>query len=398
MIQEVTPLPTNARRLQEISGAVFFEMEQKKSELREAGRSVIDLGIGSPDQPPARHVHSALHAAIDDPGAYGYPRTQGTAGFRHAAAHFLGARYQVDVDPDTEVLTLLGAQDGLAHLALAVADPGDIVLVPDPGYPIYEVSVRLAGAVPYPVPLREDQGWLPDLRAIPEDIARRAKLLILNYPNNPTTAIAPSSVFDDAIAFAKRYDLWVLHDAAYIELTLASADPAAEPAPSFLARPGAKDVGIEMHSLSKTFHFAGPRLAFAAGNAELLRALTVIKSNIDYGVFTPIQVAGTVALLDHRRQIADARALYRQRRDAFLAPLISAGWAIPVPQATMFVWAKVPTAEDSRAFAGRLLLQTGVACVPGIGFGRSGEGYVRFSLVRVADDLREAATRITTVL
>lgn len=391
-------MPTHAERLKAISGAVFFEMERKKSELREAGRSVIDLGIGSPDQTPARHVHSALHAAIDDPGAYGYPRTQGTPGFRQAAAHFLSARYQVDVDSDTEVLTLLGAQDGLAHLALAVADPGDIVLVPDPGYPIYEVSVRLAGATPYPVPLREDEAWLPDLQAIPEDIARRAKLLILNYPNNPTTAMAPVSVFDDAIAFAKRYDLWVLHDAAYIELTFDSTDSAAGPAPSFLARPGAKDVGIEMHSLSKTFHFAGPRLAFAAGNAELLRALTVIKSNIDYGVFTPIQSAGIAALRDHHGAIAAARALYLQRRDAFLAPLIRAGWAIPVPQATMFVWAKVPTTEDSRAFADRLLRQTGIACVPGIGFGRSGEGYVRFSLVRAAVELNEAATRITAVL
>ncbi|MCY0875345.1 MAG: aminotransferase class I/II-fold pyridoxal phosphate-dependent enzyme [Firmicutes bacterium] len=384
---------TRAKRLDHIGTAVFFEMETQKSALQAQGRTVTDLGIGSPDQPPAAFIRQALQDALEDPAAFGYPRSQGTLGFRQAAVNFLDRRYQVTLDPETEVLTLMGAQDGLSHLTLALIDPGDIVLVPDPGYPIYEASVHLAGGTPYPLPLRAENGFLPDLQAVPEDILKRAKLLLLNYPNNPTTALAPDSFFDEVIAFAKTYDLWVMHDAAYSELSFG-----AEPCPSFLSKAGAKDVGIEIHSLSKTFHYAGARLAFAAGNADILKALAVVKSNIDYGVFTPVQVAGAVALQDDRGHIAATRELYQARRDAFLGPLQSAGWAIPTPQATMFVWAPIPSKQDSRAFARHLLTAASVACVPGVGFGAQGEGFVRFSLVQDASVLREAALRIVQVL
>lgn len=384
---------TRAKRLDSITNAVFFELETMKNELHAQGRTVVDLGIGSPDQPPAKHIRAALHDALQVPGVFGYPQTQGTHAFRNAAATFLRRQYSVEVDPQTEVMTLMGAQDGLAHLSLALIDPGDIVLVPDPGYPIYDVSVRLAGGIPYPLPLRPENGYLPDLNAIPSDIVAHAKLLLLNYPNNPVTALAPTSFFRDVVSFAKEHDLWVLHDAAYIELVFTGG-----PAPSFLAVPGAKDVGIEFHSLSKTFHFAGPRLAFAAGNAEMLAALGTVKSNIDYGVFTPIQAAGIAALLEDHGQIEEARQLYKKRRDAFLAPLHEAGWAIPTPDATMFLWARIPTQELSRDFTQRLLQQAHVASVPGIGFGREGEGYVRFSLVQDEQILATVATRIAHIL
>lgn len=386
-------MSVHANRLNHIATAVFFEMESQKAALRQQGRNVIDLGIGSPDQPPAPHIRQVLKEALDDPAAFGYPGTAGSLTFRLAAADFMRERYGVQVDPETDILTLMGAQDGLSHLPLALVNPDDIVLVPDPGYPIYEASVHLAGATPYHLPLLSERAFLPDLGALSEDVLKRAKLLLINYPNNPTTAVASSEFFDEVIAFATRHGIWVMHDAAYSELTFSSA-----PSPSFLSRPGAIDVGIELHSLSKTFHFAGARLAFAVGNRHLLRALEMVKTHIDYGVFTPIQHAGAAALRDQTGQIDAARQLYQARRDVFIRPLQEAGWSIPTPKATMFVWAAIPTGEDSRTFAKRLLTDAGVACLPGVGFGKQGEGYVRFSLVQEASVLHEASSRIARIL
>ena len=382
-----------AKRMQLFSSAVFYELSAQKKRLLEQGKTVVDLGIGSPDLPPPAHLQAALRDALADPAVYGYPRTEGTADFRHSAAEFLQRRYSAVVDPEREVLTLMGAQDALSHLALALIDPGDIVLVPDPGYPIYEVSIHLAGGIPYPLPLRKEQGFLPDFSAIPETILKKAKMLILNYPNNPVTAIATPAFFQSVITFARHHDIFVVHDAAYIELVFEGYQ-----APSFLAFPGAKDIGIELHSLSKTFNFAGARIALAAGNAEMLSALAVVKSNIDYGVFTAVQTAAAVALRDDRGHIAHIRTQYQERRDALLLPMQKAGWTIPKPLATMFIWAAIPTAEDARSFAKRILEESGVVCVPGVGFGREGEGYVRFALVSPADQLQSAGERIARIL
>ncbi|MHB1682676.1 MAG: aminotransferase class I/II-fold pyridoxal phosphate-dependent enzyme [Bacilli bacterium] len=360
-----------------------------KRSLAERGVPVVDLGIGSPDMPPAPHVREAFSQALLHPDAFGYPTTQGTGSFREAASTFLSARYGVTTDPVHEILTLMGAQDGLAHLALALINPGDIVLIPDPGYPIYEVSVHLAGGVPYHLPLLAERGYLPDFSEVPAAVLARAKMMILNYPGNPVTAVVEQEFFAQVVDVARRHDIMVVHDAAYIELLFDGAH-----SPSFLATPGAFDVGIELHSLSKTFHFAGPRLAFAAGNRDILSALQVVKSNIDYGVFRATQAAGEAALMNAEESIAAMRRQYAARRDIFIAALAASGWQLTPPAATMFVWAPIPDGMDSRQFARRLLEQTAVACVPGIGFGAHGEGYARFALVRSAEVLQDAAMRI----
>ncbi len=378
-----------AERLQRISSAVFYELEAIKQELRQRGVAVTDLGIGSPDMPPDARVQEAFANALSQQGVYGYPTTQGTMSFREAASAFLSIRYGVAVDPAQEILTLMGAQDGLTHVALALVDPGDIVLIPDPGYPIYEVSVHLAGGVPYRLPLLAERGYLPDFGAVPTDVLSRAKMMILNYPGNPVTAVAAPDFFATVVDVARRYEIAVIHDAAYIELVYDGAR-----SPSFLATPGASGVGIELHSLSKTFHFAGPRLAFAAGNRDILSALQVLKSNIDYGVFRAAQAAGEAALKGAEESIVAMRTQYTARRDLFVSSLAASGWRLTPPAATMFVWAPIPGGGDSRLFARQLLEKTGVACVPGIGFGAHGEGYVRFALVHAVEVLQDAAQRI----
>lgn len=382
-------MPKPAHRTALFSSAVFFELNALKAEQKLAGNPVIDLGIGSPDTPPPAHVRQALSEALGDPGVYGYPTTEGSFEFRQAAADFLRSRYGASADPETEVLSLMGAQDGLAHLPLALVDPGQVVLIPDPGYPIYEVSVHLAGGVPHSLPLTEAGGYLPDLRSIPDSVRKKTALLILNYPSNPLAAAAPAEFFDEAIAFAHDTGAAVVHDAAYAELIYDGP-----PAVSFLTRPGAKEVGIELHSFSKTFNFAGARLAFAAGNREILGALRRVKSNVDYGVFSAVQRAGIAALRDDRGHIERMRRLYRERRDALMAGLSDGGWEARKPGATMFLWTKVPTDEDSRSFAARILRKTGVACVPGVGFGTQGEGHVRIALVQPADVLYDAGLRM----
>ena len=378
-----------ADRLQHISSAVFFELEAVKQELTQRGIPVTDLGIGSPDMPPVAHVQQAFSQALSQRDVYGYPTTQGTASFKEAASHFVSARYGVSLDPVHEILTLMGAQDGLAHLALALVNPGDIVLIPDPGYPIYEVSVHLAGGIPYHLPLLAERGYLPDFEAVPHDVLRRSRMMILNYPGNPVTAIPPQDFFTTVVDVARRHEIAVVHDAAYIELVFDGAR-----SPSFLATPGATDVGIELHSLSKTFNFAGPRLAFAAGNRHILSALQTLKSNIDYGVFRAAQAAGEAALKDAEETIVAMRQQYASRRDIFISTLAESGWHVDPPTATMFVWAPIPGDRDSRLFARRLLENTGVACVPGIGFGAHGEGFVRFALVHPTEVLQDAAIRI----
>ena len=382
-----------AKRTSFFQSAIFSELATRKEQLIASDRQMFDLGIGSPDLAPPPSVVQALQNALHLRRAFGYSDTKGSVAFRSQAAQYLAHRYGVSVSAQTEVLSLMGAQDGLSHLPLALVDPGDVVLIPDPGYPIYEVSVHLAGGIPIRMPCLEENNFLPDLQAIDENIAKKAKLMVLNYPGNPLATLAPASFFEQVIEFAARHQIVVIHDAAYIELVFGST-----PAPSFLAFPGAKDVGIELHSFSKTFNMAGARIAFAAGNHEVLRALHLIKSNVDYGVFSAVQEAAIAALADDTDHIDVMKRVYQKRRDAFLAPLHKAGWHVREPEATMFVWAKIPTKESSREFAYRLMDEANVVGVPGVAFGPLGEGYVRFALVQPDEYLIEAASSIARIL
>lgn len=382
-----------SKRTAHIQSAIFSDLADRKNTLLASGKPIIDLGIGSPDLSPPLHVITALKHALNNPGAFGYADTRGSISFRSQAAQFLAKRYGVQVDFETEILSLMGAQDALSHLPLALIDPLDVVLIPDPGYPIYETSVYLAGGIPVRMPCLEKNHFLPDLAAIDHDLLKKTKMMVLNYPGNPLATLAPPAFFSEVIDFAKRHDIIVIHDAAYIELVYANKS-----APSFLAYKGAKDVGIELHSFSKTFNMAGPRIAFAAGNKDILQALYLIKSNIDYGVFPAVQEAAVSALINHDEHIDKLRHIYQERRDAFLLPLHKAGWHITKPDATMFIWAKIPTLESSRTFTFRLMDEANVICVPGVAFGPIGEQYVRFALVKPTNELSDAASRIAEII
>ncbi|MGG4459313.1 aminotransferase class I/II-fold pyridoxal phosphate-dependent enzyme [Brevibacillus porteri] len=380
--------PSN--RLNHLSADIFSEMEARKREVAKT-RTVYDLSIGSPDQQPDEKLLQTLIHAIQQPTAFRYPLSDGTAAFREEVARWYQYRFGVELAPDGEVHSLMGSQDGLAHFALAWTDPGDIVLVPDPGYPIYEGSVHLAGAVPYRMPLRAENEFLPKLTDIPEEIAARATFMILNYPNNPVSAVATLAFFEEVVAFAKRFDIIVVHDLAYSEMVFDGYQ-----APSFLQVPGAKEVGIEFNSFSKSFNMAGCRIAYVVGNADIIKPLAIVKSNIDYGVFLPVQQMAIEALRRDREsgEKNTVAPVYQERRDVLLGALAKAGWSIPSPKATMFVWAAVPNGWTSREFAFALLEKAGVVVVPGSAFGEEGEGYVRIALVQPPEILLEAVAAI----
>ncbi|KMZ44426.1 MULTISPECIES: aminotransferase class I/II-fold pyridoxal phosphate-dependent enzyme [Bacillales] len=379
-----------SKRLNHLSADIFSEMDARKREVAKT-RTVYDLSIGSPDQQPDEKLLQTLIDAIWQPNSFRYPLSEGTAAFREEVAHWYQYRFGVELAPDGEVHSLMGSQDGLAHFALAWTDPGDIVLVPDPGYPIYEGSLHLAGAVPYRMPLRAENEFLPKLTDIPEEIAARATFMILNYPNNPVSAVATLAFFEEVVAFAKRFDIIVVHDLAYSEMVFDGYQ-----APSFLQVPGAKEVGIEFNSFSKSFNMAGCRIAYVVGNADIIKPLAIVKSNIDYGVFLPVQQMAIEALRKDRESggANTVAPVYQERRDVLLGALAKAGWSIPSPKATMFVWAAVPNGWTSREFAFALLEQAGVVVVPGSAFGEEGEGYVRIALVQPPEILLAAVAAI----
>ncbi len=377
------------QRLQRLAASVFTAMDEARKRVLARGTDVINLSIGSPDLPPSPHVVEAMVSAVRDLGNYGYPMKDLPA-FREAVAGWYGRRFGVRLDPDAEVLGLMGSQEGLAHIAQAVTDPGDLVLVPDPGYPIYVAGPVLAGAEVYPVPLSPECGYLPDLEALPGEVKRRARLLILNYPSNPLAAVARPGFFEQVVAFARRYGTIVVHDAAYSELTFDGYR-----APSFLQTPGAMEVGVEFNSLSKSHNLAGARIAYAVGNRRVIGQLAEVKSHLDYGIFRPVQAAAVAALTGPQEPVAEMAATYQRRRDVLVEGLNRLGWAVPKPQATMFCWAPIPPGFDSSlSFAMELLERTGITVVPGSGFGAMGEGYVRIALVQPEERLAEAVERI----
>ncbi|KPV45600.1 LL-diaminopimelate aminotransferase [Alicyclobacillus ferrooxydans] len=376
-----------ARRLRELPTGIFSELANRKREVQLRGLDVIDLSVGSPDLPPPPVVRNALAEAVQDVNLYGYALS-GTESFAVAAAAFYEKRYGVTLNPKTEVLQVMGSQDGLAHLAMSLLEPGDVVLAPDPGYPIYHASVHIAGGTLHTMPLREENGFLPKFDNIPQEILSKTKLMILNHPGNPVPTLATKEFFEEAIAFAKRHNIVIAHDFAYSELVFGIRPV------SFLSVPGAKDVGIEFNSLSKTFNMAGARIGYVLGNADVLGALGLLKSHIDYGVFLPIQHAATAALLSDPALLDEQAHIYEARRDALVDGLATVGWKVDRPHATMFLWAKLPTGWGSHDFALSLISEAGVAVTPGYAFGKEGEGYVRIALVQSAERLAEAADRI----
>ena len=380
-----------SRRLEKLSSAVFAELDKIKEEVAADGISIIDLGIGSPDRPPMPHIYHALQEAIENFDNYGYPSSRGTRELRETIAWWYENRFGVNLDPETEVLVLMGSQDGLGHIPLCLLDPGDIALIPDPGYPVYNAGIILAGGHIHHMPLKKENNFLPELDKVPEDIAQKSNMMILNYPNNPVAAIADRGFFDRVVDFAAKYDIIVCHDVAYSELAFDGYRP-----PSFLESKNAKKVGVEFHSVSKTYNMAGCRLGFVVGNSDVIAALTRVKSNIDYGVFLPIQQAGITALRGPQDITERNAAAYKARRDILIDGLTETGWEMDKPQATMFVWAPLPKGwESSQQFAEEILRKTGVVVVPGVAFGSRGEGYVRIALVQEDALIKEAVRRIS---
>ncbi|MGI6176521.1 MAG: aminotransferase class I/II-fold pyridoxal phosphate-dependent enzyme [Christensenellales bacterium] len=378
-----------SKRMDRLTEGIFTRLADLKRSLKDEGVRVVDLSVGTPNIPPEQHCVQALLEAASDAKKYVYAIGD-TQELLDAAAAWYERRYGVTLDASCEIASLLGSQDGLAHLSMTLIDEGDLALVPEPGYPIFISGPQLAGAELYHMPLKKENGYLVDLDAIPEDIARRAKLMIISYPNNPVTAIAPASFYERVIRFAKEYDIVVLHDNAYSELVFDGVACG-----SFLAYEGAKDIGIEFNSLSKTYGLAGARIGFALGNSQVIEKLKILKSNIDYGMFLPIQQMAIAAITGDQSCVERMRMAYQRRRDLLCESLCSIGWHMDKCPATMFVWARLPVGyQDSEVFVFELARRTGVLMVPGVVFGPNGEGYVRMALVQDEEEIAYAIERI----
>jgi LL-diaminopimelate aminotransferase len=378
-----------AQRIQALPPYLFARIDEKIADAKAKGVDVISLGIGDPDLPTPDHIIDKLVEAARNPENHRYPSYVGMLEFRSAVAEWYKRRSNVVLDPKKEVVTLIGSKEGIAHIAFCYINPGDVALIPDPGYPVYGVGTLLAGGVPYIMPLKGENGFLPDLEAIPAEVAQKAKLMFLNYPNNPTGAIADESFYLKVITFAKKYDIIVCHDGPYSEIAFNGFKPL-----SFLEVPGAKDVGIEFHSMSKTYNMTGWRIGWAAGNARVIEALGRIKSNIDSGVFQAIQEASIEGLLGNQNIIQENNTIYQERQDIVIAGLTALGWNVERPKATIYVWPKVPKGYTSTSFCELILDKAGVVVTPGNGYGEYGEGYFRISLTISTERLKEALKRL----
>lgn len=378
-----------SNRMKSFGEGVFAKLLAQKNQRLAEGKPVYDLSVGTPNIPPARHIVDTLEREVRDTKNYIYAISD-LAELQDAASAWYARRYGVEIDPRTEVTSLLGSQEGLAHIGLAFADEGDVIMVPDPCYPVFGDGPLIAGARLHYMPQRAENGFVIDLKEIPEDVARRARLMIVSYPNNPTTAMAPDGFYKDLIAFAKQFDIVVLHDNAYSELVFDGRTTG-----SFLRFEGAKDVGIEFNSLSKTYGLAGARVGFCLGNRDVVSAVKTLKSNMDYGMFIPVQRAAIAAITGDQSCVAATRAAYESRRNFLCDGLTGIGWAVKRCPATMFVWTKIPeTFVNSQAFAMELLEKTGVIVTPGSAFGPSGEGHVRIALVQDEDVMGMAISAI----
>ncbi len=378
-----------AKRLQNLPPYVFARLGKRIRKLQSEGKDIIRLDIGAPDMPPADFIIEALNRSAKDPGKHSYAGYTGTPQLRSALAQYYKNRFDVDLNPDDEVLPLIGSKEGIANMALAYLDPGDLALVPDPGYPTYRMGARLAGAETYHMPLLPENNFLPDLDAIPDDVADRARLMWISYPNNPTGAVATLEFFEKALDFARRHDILLCHDAPYVDVTYDGYK-----APSLLQVPGAKEVAVEFNSLSKSYNMAGWRVGAILGNSQAVQALLQVKSNIDSGIFLPIQEAAVVALTGDQSWLADRNAIYQKRRDMILETLKEVGIEARKPQATLYIWAKVPEGYTSEEFANEWLEGIGVSVTPGSAFGDYGEGFVRISVGQHTEKIEQALERI----
>ncbi len=380
-----------SERLKALPPYLFVEIDKAKRDALAAGRDVINLGVGDPDRPTFDFIIKKLKKAADDPANHRYPFDEGVPQFRRTAAEFMKKRYGVELDPVEQVITTIGSKDGIAHLPLAVVNPGQVVLVPRPGYPVYNSASVFAGAKPHYLPLSEQNCWLVDFKSIPQEVASSARLMYVNYPNNPTAAMATDNWFIELVAWAKENEIILASDAAYNEVYF----DAENAPPSILEAPGADEVAVEFHSLSKTFNMTGWRLGFAAGNAEIIAALAQIKGNVDSGQFNAIQWAGAAALEKYDcDEVVRQREIYRKRRDVLCEGLQQAGYSVPKPAATFYVWGKCPDGVDSMTFAKRCLDEADVVLIPGAGFGEPAEGYFRAALTVTEKRLAEAVERL----
>ncbi|MDB9538143.1 aspartate aminotransferase [Anabaenopsis tanganyikae CS-531] len=379
---------TPAERIQQLPPYVFARLDELKAKAREQGLDLIDLGMGNPDGATPQPVVEAAMAALQNPANHGYPPFEGTASFRSAITNWYNRRYNVVLDPDSEALPLLGSKEGLAHLAIAYINPGDLILVPSPAYPAHFRGPLIAGGKIHSLILKPENNWLIDLAAIPDTVAQQAKILYFNYPSNPTAATAPREFFEDIVAFARKYEILLVHDLCYAELAFDGYQPT-----SLLEIPGAKEIGVEFHTLSKTYNMAGWRVGFVVGNRHVIQGLRTLKTNLDYGIFAALQTAAQTALELPDVYLHQVQQRYRTRRDFLISGLGKLGWDIPKTKATMYLWVKCPVGMGSTDFALDVLQQTGVVVTPGNAFGTAGEGYVRISLIAECDRLGEALHR-----
>jgi len=380
-----------AHRVENLPPYLFAEISRKIAAKRAAGADIVTFAIGDPDIPTPSHIVDALVEAARDPANHRYPESEGLPELRQAIARWYERRFGLSFDPETEVLPLIGSKEGIGHIALCFIDPGDVALVPDPGYPVYSIGTMFAGGSCHFLPLREENDFLPDFAAVPPDVADRAKVLWLNYPNNPTGAVAGPDFFAEAVSFAKAHDIAVCHDGPYSEVAFDGYRPV-----SFLQAKGARDVGIEFHSFSKTYNMTGWRIGMAVGNARMIDALRRVKSNLDSGIPQAIQKMAIAALEGSQESIGEHNAVYQRRRDRLVAALQSLGLRVRLPRASLYVWARVPAGFTSASFAERLLDDLSIVVTPGSGYGDHGEGYVRLSLTLPDDRLEEGLRRLAT--
>lgn len=384
-----------ADRIQPLQKNVFADMDHAKARANALGRPLIDLSLGSSDLPAAPHVVEAIAQSLHDPSTHGYLLYHGTRPFRAAVAAWYTEKYGIPIDPDTEALALIGCQEGTAHLPLAVLNPGDYALLQDPGYPSHAGGVYLAGGQIYTMPTLERNQFLPDFADIPDAVVVQARMMVLSYPHNPTTAVAPLAFFEEAVAFCRRHDLILVHDFPYGDVVFDGGI-----APSVLQADPDKTLSIEFFTMSKSYNMGGFRVGYAIGNADLIKALRQVKASVDFNQYRGILNGAIAALRGPQGYVAQTIDTFRQRRDAFVNTLKCIGWEVPTPKATMYVWAKLPEpwSQDSMGFCTALVEETGVAASPGAGFGQSGEGYVRFALVHPPGVLEDAAQRIAQFL
>ncbi len=378
-----------AKRIENLPPYLFADIDRKKEEIIRKGIDVIDLGKGDPDLPTLPFIVEAMKKAVEDPSNHHYPSYQGMRAFREAVVRWYRRRFGVVLDPDREVFALIGSKEGIAHIPLAFVNPGEVVLIPSPGYPVYQVATLFAAGVPHFMPLLEENRFLPDLSGIPQAVLQKAKILFLNYPNNPTAAVAEADFFERVIELASAHNIIVCHDAAYSEIGYDGYRPL-----SFLQVDGAKEVGIEFHSLSKTCSMTGWRIGFVTGNREVIDGLGKIKTNVDSGIFQAVQIAGTEALEKYEKTHEQILKVYQHRRDLLIQALQECGLKAEKIKATFYLWIKVPDGYTSSDFSTLILTKTGVLATPGNGFGPWGEGYIRFSLTANDEKIKEAGRRL----